>query len=228
MPQAANKEGVKKNDAQEDKNQETIETAEGAVVALTPFERQMKINKLLDYAKEYNSTRKNAKDKPQKLDLLKIRAEELGLSVKLNGKVARIQRNGKKVNYNYQYEGNKAKAENHIPISEREQKTQDLFNQLYTLGEICLPEVKGADGKRMSQKQLHRAVTDIITENGTNGAEALLNKIDNTVYAGMIEITDPDSRETRAIPLIDYLDQINAYQSLTMFISDDSEFSDHK
>jgi len=212
VPQAANKEGDKKNDAQGDKNQETIETAEGAVVALTPFERQMKINKLLDYAKEYNSTRKNAKDKPQKLDHLKIRSEELGLDVKLNGKFAIIQRNGKKVNYNYQYEGNKAKAENYIPISEREQKTQDLFNQLYTLGDICFPEVKGADGKRMSQKQLHRAVTDIITENGTNGAEALLNKIDNTVYTGVIEITDSNSRETRGIPLIDYLDQIYAYQ----------------
>lgn len=174
--------------------------------------RQKAVNNLLQKIDSYNALSKGSRGKgssegAKTRNEIMLTAQEMGIEIKNNGGIlTAVGGKGKKIKKNFSYEGNKAPAESHTPLTKRSKESQDLFNRLNELGASSMPEVIGADGKRMSAKQIKAAIKDVQEGNPTNGAEALLNKMDETLRDGYIEITHPDTRETVRKSLDEYFE----------------------
>lgn len=187
--------------------------------------RQKSINALLDKVDEFNNLsngpRGKASEKGGKLQQeIQEQAKGLGLNFKRSGRYIKVENTaGGKVKRSFAFEGNRAEAENHTPLEKRDSKTIELFNELSKEGVNHLPEVTGADGKRMSAKQLKQAMEDVMNGNNTNGAELLLNKFDETIRNGIFEITDTNTRETVGVPIEEYLEAIRGAEKEAQEIS---------
>jgi len=187
--------------------------------------RQKAINKLLNLSDEYNDMSdgprgKGSSDGQRMKMRLKEEAERLGLKLEERGKIVFVKnKNGNKVKRNFAFEGNKAEAEDYIPFEQRSKETQSIFNQLSD-NVANMPAIYGADGKKMSSKQLASAISDVVNGNATNGAKLLLDQLDAYNSEGNFEISDPVLGKT-SVPIQEYLDITRGINEEAQRLSDE-------
>jgi len=202
-------------------NPKTKSVSEPETIKSTPSKitpRQAEINGLLDMQDAYNKMSDGARGKSsadgQRLrGQIKDKVAELGLTMRENGKAITVRSAiDRPVKRNMSAEGNKGIAEEHTPLTSRGEDVKSTFELLSDMGAHSFPEIYGADGKRMSPRQIETAVKDVKEGRPTNGAEILLNTLEDAHHSGNIDMIDLNSRETVSIPMKDYLDvQREAY-----------------
>jgi hypothetical protein len=100
---------------------------------------------------------------------------------------------------------NRTPVKDYVPLSERDAKVIELFDLLNEIGITAFPEIKGADGKRMSNKQLSTAISDVVNNVPTNGAKFLLKTLEGYVKDGMVEAEYAGAGQSQFIPLDDWM-----------------------
>lgn len=147
-------------------------------------------NALLEKVDKYNNLKSGVlgKFKPEGLKLLNeinTGASELGYS--FNSRSGELKNeNGRKVSTNYSEVGDRAIDEKGIVIRDREQGTQDVFNQLLEAG--TLPNGYRLDNKRMSPAELDATVEDIINGIPSERANRYLDSLDQSVKTDSYQV----------------------------------------
>lgn len=173
-------------------------------------------NTLLEKVDKYNSLKSGVlgKFKPEGLKLLNeinTGASELGYS--LNSRSGELKNeNGRKVSTNYSEVGDRAIDEKGIVIRDREQGTQDVFNQLLEAG--TLPNGYRLDNKRMSPAELDATVEDIINGIPSERANRYLDRLDQSVKTDSYEVGETGN--TAGVGLNDLIGAVKDVQTVPL------------
>ncbi|MEY2869417.1 MAG: hypothetical protein RIR01_1908 [Bacteroidota bacterium] len=179
-------------------------------------ELQKSINSILSMVSEYNSLKKGrlGKGKPEG-QMLKMRINQAvnelnneNVRVRDTGNGIKIvnQRNKPYRFVSYEYR-NRGKAKDYIPLEQRDKIVIDLFDKLNNAGLWVWPKIMGADGKRMSNKQLSASINDVAQNIPSNGANALLKQLETIVSEGYIE-AEYAGKKSNFIPLDLFLESL--------------------
>jgi len=175
-------------------------------------DRQARVNKIVEMADEYNSLfqGKRGRATSDGYDLLnRVRQLAADNGFTAAGGTGRtnvtiLNKSGNIVRAKYASSSNKDLVEDYIPLSERDEKVQEVFNTLSSVSALALPTVRNAAGARFSKDQMESAVRDILKNKPTAGAKRVLDALDQQVQDGNIRIEDP-VMGNMSVPLKDYL-----------------------
>jgi len=179
-----------------------------------PTGKQSEVNNLVEELKVFNS-QKRGRLGLKKIESLKKR-NELILEAKRLGFETKVYKDGSiavkgaraidKTFSNYSID------DKFVPLDQRGEKLKNLFNRILGLADaygygfdFFIPNVIiGADGKKMSTKQISNAVRDL--ENGipSKGASAVLNSLEAMAEKGEVEV-----RVGQAVETVDIEDYFN-------------------
>jgi len=179
-----------------------------------PTGKQSEVNNLVEELKVFNS-QKRGRLGLKKIESLKKR-NELILEAKRLGFETKVYKDGSiavkgaraidKTFSNYSID------DKFVPLDQRGEKLKNLFNRILGLADaygygfdFFIPNVIiGADGKKMSTKQISNAVRDL--ENGipSKGASAVLNSLE-----AMAEKNEVEVRVGQAVETVDIEDYFN-------------------
>lgn len=179
-----------------------------------PTGKQSEVNNLVEELKVFNS-QKRGRLGLKKIESLKKR-NELILEAKRLGFETKVYKDGSiavkgaraidKTFSNYSID------DKFVPLDQRGEKLKNLFNRILGLADaygygfdFFIPNVIiGADGKKMSTKQISNAVRDL--ENGipSKGASAVLNSLEAMAEKGEVEV-----RVGQAVETVDVEDYFN-------------------
>jgi hypothetical protein len=179
-----------------------------------PTGKQSEVNNLVEELKVFNS-QKRGRLGLKKIESLKKR-NELILEAKRLGFETKVYKDGSiavkgaraidKTFSNYSID------DKFVPLGQRGEKLKNLFNRILGLADaygygfdFFIPNVIiGADGKKMSTKQISNAVRDL--ENGipSKGASAVLNSLEAMAEKGEVEV-----RVGQAVETVDIEDYFN-------------------
>jgi len=198
-------------------------------------ERQAKINALHAKVKSYNDL-PNGRLGKTKTEGLKLKNEILNevremrddnIQIEESGKNRKLilqNGSGNKIRPVQAHSSNRAEAEKHTPLNKREAKTQEVFNAMNENGIHTFPVILGTDGKRMSKAQLRSAVDDVVNGVKSNGAENLLNSLDEAIAKN--EFNYSDAGQKGSAPLDAVLESMKnpAYNEDYQDLSPEDEF----
>lgn len=169
-------------------------------------DKQKAINDLVFSVNDYNKLKNGrlGKDKPEgrkvKNEII-TRAKEMGYVVEEYRDSIRLKTpQGTKVRFVMKNENNKALSDSNNTLDEKAPETQEFFNRLNDIGLNAFPTIYGMDGKRMNQRQLETAISDVANGLRSNGAHELLNQLEGMRKSGTIELMDPNTREKIEVP----------------------------
>jgi len=179
-----------------------------------PTGKQSEVNKLVEELKVFNS-QKRGRLGLKKIESLKKR-NELILEAKRLGFETKVYKDGsiavkgaRAIDKTF---SNYAIDDKFVPLDQRGEKLKNLFNRILGLADaygygfdFFIPNVIiGADGKKMSTKQISNAVRDL--ENGipSKGASAVLNSLEAMAEKGEVEV-----RVGQAVETVDIEDYFN-------------------
>lgn len=171
-----------------------------------PAGKQSEVNKLVEELKVFNS-QKRGRLGLKKIESLKKR-NELILEAKRLGFETKVYKDGsiavkgaRAIDKTF---SNYAIDDKFVPLDQRGEKLKNLFNRILGLADaygygfdFFIPNVIiGADGKKMSTKQISNAVRDL--ENGipSKGASAVLNSLEAMAEKGDVEVRVGQAVET--------------------------------
>ncbi len=181
-----------------------------------PTGKQSEVNKLVEELKIFNS-QKRGRLGLKKIESLKKR-NELILEAKRLGFETKVYKDGsiavkgaRAIDKTF---SNYAIDDKFVPLDQRGEKLKNLFNRILGLADaygygfnFFIPNVIiGADGKKMSTKQISNAVRDL--ENGipSKGASAVLNSLEAMAEKGDVEVRVGQAVETVSIE--DYFNRL--------------------
>lgn len=181
-----------------------------------PTGKQSEVNKLVEELKVFNS-KKRGRLGLKKIESLKKR-NELILEAKRLGFETKVYKDGsiavkgaRAIDKTF---SNYAIDDKFVPLDQRGEKLKKLFDRIIGIADaygygfdFFMPNVVvGADGKKMSAKQISNAVNDL--ENGipSKGASAVLNSLEEMAEKGDVEVRVGQAVETVSIE--DYFNRL--------------------